>query len=436
MKNNSLGTKLWVLVITLAVLAYFGVQGYLYFTDPLSTTLAYTYQVEESISLSGYVVRMEQVLPDDTSGLLRLQRSEGERVSVGGTVATVYADQDSLDRQSEVDALTTRIEQLEYAQEAALSSEVSLKLDTQIMQSILNYRGSLAADRLVKAEEYGSQLRNLVLKRDYTYSETEDLSDQIAELKAQRKSLQAQAAGSVRRITAPVAGLYSAVVDGFETVLTPESLTELTPSQLSGVKADGSVNFAVGKLILGDTWYYAASMSTADAENLEKELEKKKEEQKLSSIKNVSLTFRFVKSVERDLEVTLSSIGPEENGRCVVVFQGKTYLSLLTLLRQQSAQVIFRTMEGIRVPKEALRMVTSTEENEDGTETATQTMGVYCIVGMEARFKPVEVVYSGDSFVLVRANVPADRENLRLRSGDEIIISANDLYDGKVIGSM
>lgn len=433
MKNNSLGTKLLMLVITLAVLAYFGIQGYFYFSDPLSTTLAYSYQVEESVSLSGYVVRTEQVLPDDTSGLLRLQRGEGERVSVGGTVATVYADQASLDRQSELDALTTRIEQLEYAQEAALSSEVSLKLDTQIMQSILDYRSSLAADRLVKAEEYGSQLRNLVLKRDYTYSETEDLSGQIEELRTQRKSLQAQAAGSVRRITAPVSGLYSAVVDGFETVLTPESLAEMTPSQLSGVKADTSVNSAVGKLILGDTWYYAASMSTADAEELEKELEKKKEEQRLSNIKAVSLTFRFAKSVERNLEVTLSSIGPEENGRCVVVFQGKTYLSQLTLLRRQSAQVIFRTMEGIRIPKEALRIVTKTTENEEGTETTTQTTGVYCIVGMEARFKPVEVVYSGDNFVLVRANAPADRENLRLRPGDEVIISANDLYDGKVI---
>lgn len=433
MKQSSLGTKLLMLAVTLALLAYFGVQGYLYFSDPLSTTLAYNYQVETSVSLSGYVVRTEQVLPDDAGGLLQLQRSEGERVSKGGTVAAVYADQASLDRQAEIDALTTRIEQLEYAQEAALGSEVSLKLDTQIMQSILDYRGSLAADRLVKAEEYGGKLRSLVLKRDYTYSETEDLSGQIAELREQLKGVKAQAAGSVRRITAPAAGLYSAVVDGYEAVLTPESLQEMTPSQLSGVKADASVRSTVGKLILGDTWYYAASMSTADAEALEKELEKKKGEQHRSSINDVSLTLRFVKSLERDLEVTLSSIGPEENGRRVVVFQGETYLSQLTLLRQQSAQVISRTVEGIRVPKETLRIVTDTVENEDGTKTAAQTTGVYCIVGKKALFKPVEVVYTGDSFVLVRADNPADKETLRLRPGDEVIISANDLYDGKVL---
>ncbi|MDO4316046.1 MAG: HlyD family efflux transporter periplasmic adaptor subunit [Oscillospiraceae bacterium] len=419
MKNNALGTKLLMLAVTLGVLAYFGVQGYLYFSDPLSTTLAYSYQVEEGISLSGYVVRTEQVLPDDTSGLLRLQRSEGERVSAGGTVATVYADQASLDSQAEIDALTTRIEQLEYAQEAALSSEVSLKLDTQIMQTILDYRGSLAADRLVKAEESGGKLRSLVLKRDYTYSETEDLSGQIGELKTQLKNVRAQAAGSVRRVTAPVSGLYSAVVDGYETVLTPESLEGMTPSQLAGVRADAAVQSGVGKLILGDAWYYAAVMSAADAEELQEE--------------GGSLTLRFTKSVERDLPVNLVSVGPEENGRAVAVFRGTTYLPQLTLLRQQSAQVISRTLEGIRVPKETVRIVTRTVENEDGTAATVRTTGVYCVVGKEARFKPVEVIYTGDSFVLVRAANPADKETIRLRPGDEVIVAARDLYDGKVV---
>lgn len=419
-KNNALGTKSLMLAVTLALAAYFGVQGYLYFTDPLSTTLAYNYQVEESVSLSGYVARTERVLEDDASGLLRLQRSEGERVSRGGTVAAVYADQASLDRQAEIDALTTRIEQLEYAQEAALGSEVSLKLDAQIMQSILDYRSSLAEDRLVKAEEHGGKLRNLVLKRDYTYSETEDLSGQITELRTQLKEVRARAAGSVRYITAPAAGLYSAVVDGYETVLTPESLEDMTPSRLTAVRADSGVRSSVGKLILGDTWYYAAVMSAGEAEELREN--------------GGSLTLRFTKSVERDLPVELAFVGPEENGRAVAVFRGETYLSLLTLLRQQSAQVIFHTVEGIRVPKEALRIVTSTAENEDGIPETTQTTGVYCVVGMEARFKPVEVVYTGDNFVLVRSAAPADRENLRLRPGDEVIISANGLYDGKVLG--
>ena len=150
-----------------------------------------------STALSGYVVRDEAVLTDDTSGLLQLQRAEGERVSAGGVVALVYADQASLDRQKEIQSLQTQIEQLQYAQEAALGAEVSLRLDAQILQTILDYRGALAADRLDTAEDYGAELRSLVMKRDYTYSDTEDLSAQIAELQSQLSTLRAQA-GSVR----------------------------------------------------------------------------------------------------------------------------------------------------------------------------------------------------------------------------------------------
>ena len=146
-----------------------------------------------------------------------------------------------------------------------------------------------------------------------------------------------------------------------------------------------------------------------------------------------SLRLQFSKSVERELPVTVASIGPEENGRVVVAFEGRSYLAQLTLLRQQSAQVIRTTYSGIRVPKEALR-ASKTIQNKDGSRTVEDMLGLYCIVGVEARFKPVEVLYSGDGFVLVRSTAASDQESLRLRHGDEIIISAKDLYDGKVVG--
>ena len=213
MKESALGTKLLMLVVTVCVLSYFAVQGLEYLSDPLTTTLAYEYQVEETVDLTGYVVRQETVLPDEASGLLQLQRAEGERVSAGGTVALVYADQASLDRQKEIEELTGRLEQLQFAQEAALSSDVTVKLDAQILQSLLDYRASVTANRLDKAEEYETNLRSLVLKRDYTYTGTEDLSGQISDLQSQIKTLRAQAASSVRGV-GPRAALGGAAARG------------------------------------------------------------------------------------------------------------------------------------------------------------------------------------------------------------------------------
>jgi len=212
-------------------------------------------------------------------------------------------------------------------------------------------------------------------------------------------------------------------VDGYETVLTPESLEALTPSSLENLKADGTVSSNVGKLVLGDTWYYAAAMPAAQAQELEDQ-----------QADGVSLSLRFTKGVDQDLPVTLHSVGAEENGRVVAVFQGDTYLTQLTLLRQQSAQVITNRVEGIRVPREALRVVAKTVENEDGTTSETKTTGVYCVMGREAAFKPVSVLYSNENFALVKAEISSNQELLRLRPGDEVIVKAYDLYDGKVVG--
>ena len=65
MNRSSFVSKLFTPVITLLVLAYFGYQIYGYVSDPFSTTLAYTYQVEDTVDISGYVVRQEQVLTGD-----------------------------------------------------------------------------------------------------------------------------------------------------------------------------------------------------------------------------------------------------------------------------------------------------------------------------------------------------------------------------------
>lgn len=427
MKNKTLGMKILLAVVTLGVLGYFAIQAVRYFGDPLTTTLAYPYEVQMTTALSGYVVREETVLPDDTSGLLQLQRAEGERVSAGGVIAVAYADQATLDRQQEIQSLETQIEQLQYAADAALGAEVSLRLDTQILQDIIDYRTALAADRLDQAEDCGQSLRSLVLKRDYTYSDTTDFSAQVAELQSQLNQLRSQTGASTRRITAPQAGLYSAVVDGYETVLTPQALETLTPSQFSELEPDTSVSSTVGKLILGDTWYYAAVMDQEEAQLLQE---------------SGSLQLRFAKGIGQDLDVSLTRVSEPEDGRVVAVFRGNTYLSELTLLRRQSAEVIRETESGIRVPIEAVRLVEETVTGEDGTETTVSRTGVYCIVGLEARFKPVDVVYQNEEFALVRSSLEgADgmttaQEEIRLREGDEVIVTARDLYDGKIIGDL
>ena len=53
-------------------------------------------------------------------------------------------------------------------------------------------------------------------------------------------------------------------------------------------------------------------------------------------------------------------------------------------------------------------------------------------LGFTAAFKPVDVVYRGDGYTLVRAAKDATGSDI-LRAGDEVIVTAGELYDGKVV---
>ena len=55
------------------------------------------------------------------------------------------------------------------------------------------------------------------------------------------------------------------------------------------------------------------------------------------------------------------------------------------------------------------------------------------MLGVRAKFKPVQVVYQGDGYALVEA-VSAEEDSSMLRRGDEVIVTTAELYDGKVIG--
>ena len=98
----------------------------------------------------------------------------------------------------------------------------------------------------------------------------------------------------------------------------------------------------------------------------------------------------------------------------------------MTLLREQNAELIISAYDGLRVPKNALRV------DENGVS------GVDCHVGRVAYFKPVSIVYQGSDYCLVEpgtieAATESQKSLYTLRPNDEVIVSAGELYNGKVV---
>ena len=83
----------------------------------------------------------------------------------------------------------------------------------------------------------------------------------------------------------------------------------------------------------------------------------------------------------------------------------------------ETADVVKRSYTGIMVPGEALH------QNEG-------EWGVYCLSGAFMKFKPVEWVYQGDGYYIVK---PAASQSKGLYLYDKMIIKGKNLEANKVM---
>lgn len=422
MKQGTLITKIVMIILFVGVALYLAIYAVRSLSDPLSTTMAYRDTLDDSVEATGVLVREEQVLSNGAA-IMDVLPEEGQRVSAGETVAILYQNSDALDRKKQLQSLEQEREQLQAALNSGNSLSDAAKLEQQIVNSILALRSNTAGGDLYTLESDALSLRTQVLQREFVYSASGDsaaaLTGTIAGLDAQISNLKTQASYDTTSVYAPCSGLFSWLADGLESTLTPAALETMTAGQLKAFTHGTSSpeGTPVGKLITGDRWYFAAVVEPSTARRLQP---------------GDIIAVAFSRDFTGEVNMRVEQVGREEAEGCVLVLSSTRHMKDVTLLRTQTVDLIFERYTGIRVPKQALRMETRTETDPNTKEeTQIQVIGVYTVVGSKAEFKPVDIVREGSDYYLVKPTQNAGKKILR--AGDEIIVTAPDLYDGKVV---
>lgn len=388
-------------VLLLAVLTYLGLNIYDAVANPFKTAYAVRFEAYDYETVSGLVVRDETVVTYDRT-VVNITRSEGEKVGKGQTLAVVYQSSDAEARQEELDKLESRLSLLSSAVSASGSVTAVSQLDERIISSILDVNSAVASRSLKDISDQSDRLKNLVFTREHSYSDTTELQEEMASIQARIDELQALSQSETTAISAPVAGLYSAYVDGYESALTPELLDQATVSTLEEAQnSKTSSPSNIGKLISGSRWYYLTVMEADLAYSL-----------------GSSTTVRLTQDSDFTFDMDVERIGPNESGRCAVVLSCDRHMSELTMYRQLELDVIFESYTGLRVPKKAIKM------DEDGG------VFVYVVEGINVKQKYVDIISETGSFYVV---IEDRSSTANLWSGDEVVVSGRGLYDGKVI---
>ena len=91
----------------------------------------------------------------------------------------------------------------------------------------------------------------------------------------------------------------------------------------------------------------------------------------------------------------------------------------VTALRRQTADIVFSSYSGLHVPAQALYY-------SDGSA------GVYVLEGVRANWKPVNILYEYNNGYIVELDKSSTGN---LWPEDQIILTSEDIYDGKVMGN-
>ncbi|MEG1999868.1 MAG: HlyD family efflux transporter periplasmic adaptor subunit [Evtepia sp.] len=404
MKQGTLITKAVIALIFLAIIAYIGFSAFHGVFNPFETVRVYTGTIEDTQTLNGWIVRDELVLPS-VEGLVNLRATENEKLAKGQVIALTYRDELSMGSQENTRTLTNQLSSLNYA--LADNSPSGTVLEEQLQAGMCSLRS--AAGDYESLIDDAAAFKGLILRREYLYAPDVATAMGLASislgesLTALQNSVHSSSSNAVY---ASQSGVFSTRLDGFESVFTSQSISPVSVSKLKNLAAQHTQSLSsVGKLVTSSQWYYAAILEAEHANRFAVGTE-------------VSLRFA---SVTTPITMNVTEISAIEDGSVAILFSGNRALSDVIGLRAQSAEAVFRQNTGIRVPKQAVRVL---EDN---------AVGVYTVTGYTAEFKPVSILAESEDFYLLAAN-PKNADDKRiLRPGDEVILATTDLYDGKVV---
>lgn len=398
MKRTDALTKVVSLLLFGALLAYLGVYIVRSATNNIRTAPAVFVSLTENAVASGIIVRNENLVQSDEK-YLSIVAESGQMVSVGETIAVVYSGEEALARAAKIRELELKKQYISSVLSGESSAENLSDRDTSIKNALISLAASAARHNTENLASASMSLSSLVIQNTEIKTTDVDLNLVNTEL----NSLKQSALSDTSAITATSPGLFSAAPDGFE-YITPDMLSGLTADKLRSLEETPQelADNVRGKLATPYEWFFAATVSQADAARLE--------------VGQIA-TLDFGRYCSTLLSAKVISIGSPSAEECTIVFRCTEATSEMLSVRLATAEIVFDAHEGIRVPKEAVL------SDEGGSY-------VYTLTGMQAEKKYISIIWETEEYFL--ADVSKDASSLR--AGNDIILTTKNLYDGKIMG--
>ncbi len=382
-----IGRIAWIVLGIFAILliATNGIQSF-YRNKIEYETVVYD-EIFEYVDTFGIILREEKMVGANLGNYTDIVLNSGDKVAKGDTIANIYTDNSHIFIESELEELYMMREILS---ETTSSVDNSVKTSLLINDGLVNFNASLDENDITQITDNSDSIKLLSLRNAFGSMTESQIMSEIDSISSQITEKERILSSSESKILAEYAGFFISGVDGYE------NMSEPTVSEIE--KLDGTLienvetKNILGKIVTSYEWYYTCAMSAEDAEIFEKE-------------KYVDIIFSS--SQDDIIEVYAEKVVYDEE-KAVVYFKGDTHYDYVLNMRTSEARIILDSHYGIKIPKEATRVV-------DGT------LGVYMASGPVSVFKTIEPIYEEDDFYVAKIKETGTSKDIL--EGDKIIIS-------------
>lgn len=402
---NSKHRKFWQFCFVLLAVTFLVYQLYAAVYKPITTATAVSYNAYDGVAITGYIVRDEVVVQNTTDGAVRYVVGKGEKVSKGGVIAEIYANTVAASNVTLAAELQQQIDSLTAVN--SVSDPASVDLDTlnnRIRTAYLNLLSHTENGRFTETATATEELRNLINKKQVVTGSAGNFDQLLSSLKTQLQALQSTQSQPMGTVKAERSGFFVPSIDGLETVLTPAAMENIDEQTFNQLTASTGTTAGFGKIVSDYSWYIVTKIENESYLNL--------------TVGNtVKLKTAISGCEELQAEVYRVQSTKEKNA-AIVVLKCSVMNGEIAATRSAAMTLIHKSYEGIKVSKKSVRVVNG------------QT-GVYVMQGSTVKFKPIQILYTDNHYVICEKNDTGDTSKLRLY--DEVIEKGKNLYDGKYI---
>lgn len=334
--------KQHIIQVTLLSLIIFAVIFCIYkiiklLINPTESFLIEQGIIEQSESVTGYVIREEQVIKTSSSEQEKLVqiKNEGERISVGEEIFR-YEAKNEQELNEKIRELNNQIQKAMEGQIEIPSSDIRA-LDKQIESKI---NGIQKNNNIQEIKEYKTDINLYITKKAKISGELSPAGSYINNLINQRIEIENQLKNNSKYEKAPSSGIVSYRVDGLEEKLTFQNLDSITSEMLENLHLiTGQIvttSTKEGKIIDNFECYIAISTKSDEAK-------------KAKIGDNVKLKL----ATNKEIPAEVARIKEEKDGR-LVIFKINQGVEYLTGYRKISLDIIWWKEQGLRVPNSSI----------------------------------------------------------------------------------